>query len=144
VAELRLVRMAVRDLLASLCERHIMATDLDSTSFEQHVTLRTRDRPLLPVEDCEGWGVFNRLAVLPDLPLSSIWELSSLAKNHRLGRRDPRGVRSPIEVWSAIFHALTGPIWPEVQAVVGHFELQVANGTWRWPADSALFRSSCT
>ena len=32
-------------------------------------TLRTRKRPLLPLEEHFGWGALNRLHLLPDLPL---------------------------------------------------------------------------
>ena len=34
-------------------------------------TLRTRDRPLLPVEKTHGFGIFNRLPILPDLPVAA-------------------------------------------------------------------------
>ena len=47
------------------------------------VTLRTRDRALLPVEQVHGWGIFNRLPILPDLPLGKIRELGRFVKNQR-------------------------------------------------------------
>ena len=64
------------------------------------VTLRTRERPLLPVEQVHGWGIFNRLPILPDLPLNKIRELGAVREepalpgHGRSGRaRACRGVR---------------------------------------------------
>src|SRR5262249_19016288 len=37
-------------------------------------TLRMRDRPLFPVEQVFGWGIFNRLRIPPDLPIGQVRE----------------------------------------------------------------------
>src|SRR5262249_11200442 len=45
-------------------------------------TMRDRDRPLLPVEEIYGWGVFNRLQTLPELPLARVREFKRFVRNH--------------------------------------------------------------
>src|SRR5262249_45826540 len=46
-------------------------------------TLRQADRPLFPVESLFGHGVFNRLRILPDLPVTRVRELGRFVKNQR-------------------------------------------------------------
>src|SRR5262245_45385327 len=60
-------------------------------------TLRQADRPLFPVEKLFGHGVFNRLRILPDLPVTRVRELGRFVKNQRLGAFDERAFRAPIE-----------------------------------------------
>jgi CRP-like cAMP-binding protein len=85
-------------------------------------TLRERDRPLLPVEQFHGWGVFNRLRVIADLPLSKVVEIGRFVKNQRLDPHDELVFRAPIEVCVAASRLLTGPLRQEVDAVVGDLE----------------------
>jgi len=90
------------------------------------VTLRGRERPLLPVEKVHGWGVFNRLRVLPDLQFGKLRELGRFVKNQRLNTLDELGARAPVEVGVALFRALSGPLRLEVDAIVGDLEEGVA------------------
>jgi len=85
-------------------------------------TLYSRGRPLFPVEELFGWGVYNRLRILPDLPISRVRELKRFVKNQRLNPRDELVVRAPIEVGVALFWTLTGPLHVETDAVVGDYE----------------------
>jgi Cyclic nucleotide-binding domain len=89
-------------------------------------TLRSRERPLLPLEEHFGWGVLNRLPLLPDLPLDRVRELGRFVKNQRLGPLAELGSRAAIEVCLAAVRALTGPLRLGVEAFVGEFEDAVA------------------
>ncbi len=89
-------------------------------------TLRSRERPLLPLEEHFGWGALNRLRLLPDLPLDRLRELGRFVKNQRLGPLAELGTRAAIEVGLATVRALTGPLRLEVEAFVGEFEDAVA------------------
>jgi CRP-like cAMP-binding protein len=89
-------------------------------------TLRSRERPLLPLERRFGWGPLNRLRLLPDLPLERIREIGSFAKNQRLGRYSELALRGAVEVCLGMVRALTGALRLEVDAVVGEFEDAVA------------------
>ena len=89
-------------------------------------TLRTRERPLLPLEEHFGWGALNRLQLLPDVPLDRIRELGRFVKNHRPGQYAGLGTRAVLEVCVAGFHVLTGPLRRSVDAFVGEFEDVVA------------------
>jgi hypothetical protein len=90
------------------------------------ITLRTRVRPLLPLEEHFGWGALNRLPLLPDLPLDRVRELGRFVKNQRLGPLRELGLRAAVEVCLAAMRALTGPLRLEVEAFVGEFEDAVA------------------
>ena len=90
------------------------------------LTLRERERPLFPVEKVHGWGVFNRLRVLPDLPISKLRELGRFVKNQRLHTFDELGARAPVEVGVALFRALSGPLRLEVDAIISDLEEGVA------------------
>jgi hypothetical protein len=48
------------------------------------VSLRERDRRLIGLEEVYGWGTFNRLRLLPDLPLRCVREIGRFVKNQRL------------------------------------------------------------
>ena len=89
-------------------------------------TLRDQDRPLLPVEVVHGWGVFNHLRWLPDLPVSQVRELGRFVRNQRLPRRDHRAARAPVEVCVALLRTVLGPLQPEVDGIVGDLETSVA------------------
>ena len=89
-------------------------------------TLRTRDRPLLPVEKMHGFGIFNRLPILPDLPVQQIRELGRFVKNQRYHGVEDRSVRGPVEVGVAIFRMVAETLSFELSAVVGDLEEAVA------------------
>ncbi|HTE17652.1 MAG TPA: cyclic nucleotide-binding domain-containing protein [Armatimonadota bacterium] len=92
-------------------------------------TMRDRDRPFLPVEKVHGWGVFNRLQILPDLPLAQVFELGRYVKNHCLPTMDERSTRAPTEIALAVFRALAGPLRGEVGGFVGDLEERIAKRT---------------
>ena len=89
-------------------------------------TLRTLERPLFPVEQVHGWGIFNHLLVLPDLPLNRIRELGRFVKNQRLHTFDELGIRGPVEIGVALFKTLAGPLRMQVEALIGDLEEGVA------------------
>lgn len=89
------------------------------------VTMREPGRPRLPVEEAFGEGVFDRLAVLPDLPLARVRELGRFVKNQRMAPLDERSSRAPVEVALAIGRTLIGPLRRDVAAVVGGLEEHV-------------------
>lgn len=95
---------------------------------ELGLTLRDRDRPLLPVEKVNGWGVFNRLEVLPDLPLHTVFELGRYIKNHCRPSDDP-ATRAPTETALAVFRSIAGPLYGEVLGFVGDLEERIAKRT---------------
>jgi hypothetical protein len=86
------------------------------------VTLRTRERALYPVEQVFGWGIYNRLRMLPDLPINKVREVGRFVKNQRLPEIDEASVRAPVETSAALFRMLVGPLRNEVEAIVGDLE----------------------
>ncbi len=89
-------------------------------------TLRSRERPLMPVEKVHGFGIFNRLPIVPDLPLVQIRELGRFVKNQRYHGVEDKSVRGPVEVGVAIFRMVAETLSFELSAVVGDLEEGVA------------------
>jgi hypothetical protein len=89
-------------------------------------TLRVWERPLFPVERTHGWGIYNRLRVLPDLPLAKIRQLDRFVANRQQHGFDELGIRSPVEVGVAVYRTLVGPLRPEIEALIGDMEEEVA------------------
>jgi len=89
-------------------------------------TMRTKDRPLMPVEKVHGWGIFNRLPIVPDLPLAQIRELGRFVKNQRYHGVEDKSIRGPVEVGVAIFRMVAETLAFELSAVVGDLEEGVA------------------
>lgn len=85
-------------------------------------TLRQSERPLFPVEQLFGHGVFNRLRILPDLPVTRVRELGRFVKNHGLPALDERICRAPVETGAALIGLLIGPLNTEIEACVGDIE----------------------
>jgi cyclic nucleotide-binding protein len=88
-------------------------------------TLRGRDRPLFPAEKNHGWGVFNRLKLLPDLPIHRIYEMGRFVKNQRRHQLDELSARATVEGGAAVVRALLGPLRAEVDAIIGDLEENV-------------------
>jgi hypothetical protein len=105
-----------------LCYATVEAPPTDDPTF----TLRDRERPLFPAEQVHGWGIYNRLRILPDLPLVKLRELGRFVKNHRLHAFDELGARGAIEVGVAIFRSMAGRLRLDVEAIIGDFEEGVA------------------
>jgi hypothetical protein len=85
-------------------------------------TMRMRERPLFAVEEDFGWGIFNRLRLLPDLPVNKVRELGRFVKNQQLAPFDEIAIRAPAEVGVAIVCTLTGVLRMEIDAFIGGFE----------------------
>jgi len=88
--------------------------------------VRARERPLFAVEKVHGWGIFNPLPIVPDLPVSQVRELGRFVKNHRYHGVDDKAVRGPVEVGVAIFRMIAETLSFELSAVVGDLEEGVA------------------
>jgi hypothetical protein len=89
-------------------------------------TMRDPYRPLFPVEKLYGWGIFNRLRILPDLRVAKVREVGRFVKNQRLSPLDELGTRGPVEVGVALIYTLTRPLRMDVDAVIGDIEESVA------------------
>jgi len=96
------------------------------TNTPSHVTMRTQERPLLPSEQRFGWGVYNRLTILPDLPLAKVREVGRFVKNHQRSNFDELVIRATAEVGTALFKLLVGAARQDIDACVGNFEEEVA------------------
>ena len=88
-------------------------------------TFRMRDRPLFPVEEVHGWGVFNRLERLPDIELSRAREVGRFVKNQRYSARDVRSIRAPVEASLALWRVLESEI-KGLELYLGDFEEGIA------------------
>jgi 4-cresol dehydrogenase (hydroxylating) len=89
-------------------------------------TLRSRERPLFPVERIFGRGLYNPLRVLPDLPVIRIRELERFVRNQQRQGLDHLMARAPVETFLAVFQVLTGPMAGQVDACIGDWEENVA------------------
>lgn len=84
--------------------------------------MTTRARPILPIEEWFGWGVFNRLAVLPDLPLARVRELGRFVKRQDFGPLRLLGVRIALEVCVAAARTLSSALALSVEAFVANLD----------------------
>jgi hypothetical protein len=89
-------------------------------------TLRTVERPLFEVEETFGRGVFNRLRLLPELPITRIFELKRFVKNQSVRGLNELGIRAPVELLVAYTRSLTGVLREQVDAFLGDLEETVA------------------
>ena len=124
---------AVRDRKAVLCvalasrDGRVLATlALRGAVGHPGMSLRLRERPLLPLEGRFGWGALNRLPLLADLPLARIREIGGLAKNRCLEDHPGLAHRGALEVCVGMARTLTTALHMEVEAFVGEFEDAVA------------------
>jgi hypothetical protein len=91
-----------------------------------HVSMRTQERSLLHAEHLFGRGIFNRLRVLPDLPVAKIRELGRFVKNQQRFKSDELSARAAIEAPLAMIKLMMGPLRQQVDACIGDFEEEVA------------------
>jgi hypothetical protein len=91
-------------------------------SVRSGVAFRDRCRPLYPVEDLFGWGVFNRLPVIPDLQVCKVREVKRFVKNDFVSGNDERAARAPVEVLLALVYVVTGPLFTDLHALIGDLE----------------------
>jgi hypothetical protein len=102
---------------------------------QQGVVMSQRDRPLFPVEKAHGWGIYNRLRLLPDVSAAKVRELGRFVKNQRLPH-DGVMRRAPMEIVLATTRLLLGPLRMEVDAIVGDIEAGGAKRSidfFHWP-----------
>ena len=105
--------VATGELLASMCM-------VGPPPADSGVRVATRNRPLLPVEEQFGWGPFNRLARVPDTPITRLREYGRLVKNLRHPGAGPRAVvelimapmRLGIGAWATEFDVVVGQLEP--------------------------------
>lgn len=144
---------------------HLIAGDVESGEILCYMTIkavsgppgatfRMKDRPLFPVEQVHGFGVYNRLERLPDIEIARAREVGRFVKNQRYGSLDERSIRAPVETSLALWRVLEFEL-PGLEAYLGDFEegiaqarlayfhvpMAVLHGTIPYEAESAwLFR----
>jgi CRP-like cAMP-binding protein len=90
------------------------------------LTVRSEERAPFPVEEVHGRGIYQRLAVLPDVEAVRVRELGRFVKNQAVPTLEERLIRGVVEIGVALWRLLRGPWAAEVDAVVGDFEEGVA------------------
>jgi hypothetical protein len=88
--------------------------------------IRAGDRRLFPVEQIYGPGIYNRLRILPDLPVTRVRELERFVKNQQRQGHDDLAIRAPVETVLAVFRLLATALRSEVEAITGDLEEDVA------------------
>jgi len=88
--------------------------------------LRSPDRPLYPVERVHGAGLYQRLPILPDLPVAKVRELGRFVKNQHPAAARELVARAVVELGVAVFRLVAGPLRLTLDAVVGDLEEHVA------------------
>ncbi len=97
------------------------------TGVADTVRMSDLDRPKFPVEQVHGPGVFDRLRVLPDLPVARVRELGGFVRTQGGAEPPPElSVRGPVEVGVAVFRAAAGPLALGLDAMIGDLEPTVA------------------
>ncbi len=89
-------------------------------------TMRESDRPLFPVEEVFGRGLFDQLKILPDLPVHRVREAGRLMKNHQYQALDELIIRAPVEAVLCGFRLVAGLLHHEIDACIGDVEMGVA------------------
>jgi hypothetical protein len=88
--------------------------------------IRAGNRRLFPVEQIYGPGIYNRLRILPDLPVTRVRELERFVKNQQRQGHDDLAIRAPVETVLAVFRLLATTLRSEVEAITGDLEEGVA------------------
>jgi len=70
--------------------------------------------------------VYNRLPLLPDVPLGKVLELGRFVKNQLLSSLDDLAIRAPVEIGVGLHRVLSGKLSGLYEAVVGDLEEDVA------------------
>jgi hypothetical protein len=89
--------------------------------------MRSRVRPLFPVEQAHGAGVYDPLPAIANLSATSVRELGRFIKNQRLHAFDEIGARATVELVLATVRTVTGPLRGIIAALIGDVEEGVAN-----------------
>jgi len=90
------------------------------------VHMRSRLRPLFPVEEVHGVGLYDPLPLIADLPAVGVRELGRFVRNQLRPRVDELASRAGVEVCMALVAMLAGPLRTQVKALIGDVEDAVA------------------
>jgi len=90
------------------------------------MTLRQADHSFFTTDELFGCGIYNRLKILPDLPVAKVRELGRFVKNQQKAPLDELVCRGTVEVTFAIFQLLIGSLRQEIDACIGGIEEGVA------------------
>lgn len=115
---------------------HLIAADIESGEMLCYMTIkavagppgatfRMKERPLFPVEQVHGFGVYNRLERLPDIEISRAREVGRFVKNQRYDSLDERSIRAPLETSLALWRVLEFEL-PGLEVYLGDFEEGIA------------------
>lgn len=88
--------------------------------------LRSSDRALYPVERVHGAGLYQRLPILPDLPVAKVRELGRFVKSRQPAASRDLVTRAVVELGVAVFRLVAGPLRLSLDAVIGDLEENVA------------------
>lgn len=88
--------------------------------------MRDSARELFPVELVHGRGVYDRLPILPDLPVANVREVGRFVRSHAPGTSREALARAVVEIGVALFRTVIGPLRSEIDGVIGDLELGVA------------------
>jgi CRP-like cAMP-binding protein len=87
--------------------------------------LRSPGRALFPVEQVHGTGLYNRLPILPDLPVAKVREMGRFVRNQHPAAGRDLVARAVAEVGVATFRLMAGPLRMDVDALIGDLEENV-------------------
>jgi hypothetical protein len=88
--------------------------------------VRSTGRALFPVEQVHGTGLYDRLPILPDLPVAKVREMGRFVRNQRPAADRDLVARAVVEACVATFRLMAGPLRMDVDAVIGDLEEAVA------------------
>jgi hypothetical protein len=88
--------------------------------------VRSAGRRLFPVEQVHGIGLYNRLPILPDLPVAKVREMGRFVRSRRPAVGRDLVARAVVEACVAVFRLMAGPMRMDVDAVIGDLEENVA------------------
>jgi hypothetical protein len=88
--------------------------------------VRSPGRALFPVEQVHGTGLYNRLPILPDLPVAKVREMGRFVRNQHPAVGRDLVARAVVEACVATFRLMAGPMRMDVDAVIGDLEEAVA------------------
>jgi hypothetical protein len=73
-----------------------------------------------------GTGLYNRLPILPDLPVAKVREMGRFVRSRRPAAGRELAARGVVEACVAMFRLMAGPMRMDVDAVIGDLEEGVA------------------
>src|SRR6266550_7983471 len=101
-------------MLRLRARRRAMACAYDAA--ESEVARRVCFPVIRTAEKAHGTGIYDRLRLLPDLPLGKVCEMGRFVKNQLVSGMSELLTRAPVEVLLAVSDLLRGPLRDEVDA----------------------------